>query len=162
MQKTRDVLVLYDMCSCLENVDNKGWYCCRYIYSCIIFHCIAWWGSTATIAPINVLESDWLLEISFPKDISRGESGTTFWGALLFSFCTSYVQRLCCTELKMFYHCWWSLLGKFLTRELGSFFFSASEVLTWAVLTKPSSFITGSLCLMFSKMRSKSSKDYLF
>lgn len=27
MQKTRDVLVLYDMCSCLQNVDNKGWYC---------------------------------------------------------------------------------------------------------------------------------------
>lgn len=89
MQKTRDVLVLYDMCSCLQNVDNKGWYCCRYMYSCIIFHCIAWWGSTAIIAPINVLESDWLLEISFPKDITRGESGTTFWGALLFSFCTS-------------------------------------------------------------------------
>lgn len=41
MQKTRDVLVLY-MCSCLQNVDNKAWHCCRYMYSRIIFHCIAW------------------------------------------------------------------------------------------------------------------------
>lgn len=42
MQKTRNVLVLYDMCSCLQNVDIKGWDCCRYIYSHIICHCIAW------------------------------------------------------------------------------------------------------------------------
>lgn len=88
MQKTRDVLVLY-MCSCLQNVDNKAWHCCRYMYSHIIFHCIAWWGATDTIAPINVLESCWLLVISFPKDINRVESGTAFWSALLFSFCTS-------------------------------------------------------------------------
>lgn len=78
MQKTRNVLVLYDMCSCPQNVDIKGWDWCRGMYSCIICHCIAWWRSIDIIAPINVLESDWLLMISFPKDINKVDSGTAF------------------------------------------------------------------------------------